>query len=340
MFLPDGTVIPYGMDVPDTSSEMVDLLEVNNIMVGEIQEVIYPSSDRSKTKRFIEYNVLAQYRANGIGNQRFFYNVLQLTHFGSISDHSFAVLRADSKAGDTSTKKDEVEFEGIGRGSKVVLACLNSEAASAYIIGCIPDPADKSQKDIKDGELGFHWAYNGIELTVNNDGEATVTYTGKRDSKNKTDVGDDVPGSSITFDKDGGIKISDKDGKNALFVDHKNKKIIISRDSAFELGDATDKMLLGESFRDAQKKLNNDLQAKFKTLQQLASQASTAASTASGKMVTPVYGAVAAAADFVQIAAYMQIMSQTLAQISQSFQSFENSASQKNSFLSKKNAAD
>lgn len=332
----DNTIIPSFLQDGDDDDRFLALDQAGRteLIIGEVKDIIYPSDEASLSKTVIEYNVWAQVRTAGVTEGILFYNCRLASYLGSKADKTTFVLRANPRAGEQRGSQ-----AGFGNGSKVLIQCLNGESVYPIIVGGAFDPEDKSQKDIPEDELFYQWVYNGISIGINNDGEVTVTYGGKTDADGKTDVKDSVKGSYAKFAKNGNVVISDNDGKNSVTVDHENKKVVIKRDEAFELGDATDKMLLGESFRKEHKKLNTKLQSLSTTLQNLSQQAGQAAATAGGKMAVPLTGAVAAATDVAQVGAFLIAASQIFKQMADAFQAFEN-AGIKTNYLSAKNKAD
>jgi hypothetical protein len=298
--------------------------------MGEVQELIWPSDKRNLNKRVIEYRVMVQHRGGGTGVTKMYDHCVLINPIGSLADYMVWTLRADKSAG----RKDSV-----GTGSKVLLLCINGESNNAVIIGGIRDDQDDAEEKGTKDDPGHHlrFAFNGIGVTVDNDGQLTVTYGGATKADGTTDVDDSKIGTSLFLDKDGGARLGDKDAKNSFFVDHANSKVVISRDTAFELGAHTDFMLLGQSFRQAQQQMNAQLQAQLQTLQQLLITAGTAIATTS-TAPTPVPGLpqpTLAPAGAALIAA-----AQIAAQMGQTIQQFEQAAAQKNSFLSKYNSAD
>lgn len=302
---------------------------------GEVQKIIYPDDDASRTKKVVEYDVWVQHRANGTGAGVMYCNCRLGSLFGGVADDSSHTLRVPKTP---STK--EKGSNGLGLGSKVLLLCINGERNNAVIVGGMRDPKAED-KDAKDKGHNFFAVFNGVSVVVDKDGQLTVTYGGKTevDGKKSDDVKDEQVGSYVKFGKNGNISVSDKDGKNSVVIDHENKKVLIKRDEAFELGDATDKMLLGQSFRDAEKQKNEKVQKLTDQISQLRQQQSTALTTAAGKVLGPFMSA-GAAVDLAQAGALGIAISQLEKQVAEAIGAFEQAAGQKNSFLSKKNSAD
>lgn len=301
------------------------------LRLGEIADVLYPDDERNLSGRFVEYKVVVQHRSGGTAVTKVYDNCLLANLYGSLADKKFFTLRADPESLTTGTAVPS-------KGAKVLLACINGESNNAVIIGGITDQKDEFQKDLKkdDKDFSSYELFNGIEHIINKDGELTITYKGATKLDGTTDVSDDVAGSFVKWDKDGNITVSDKDGKNAVIVNHKDGKVIIARDKNFELGEATDEMLLGKSFRDEQSKMHqkiNGYNAVLKNLLQVVGSNLTTAGTtpiAPGSTL-PTLGV--AGALMLQVA-------QQIGNIDQAIQDFENAAQGKNGFLSKKNKAD
>ncbi len=299
------------------------------IRYGEIQEIIYPDDDRSVSKKFTEYNVLVQFRDSGAGTALIFNNCLLSNMLGGLADHCEYTLRAPK----TPSIKDSKNY-GLGLGNKVLIACLNGERSNAYIIGGKRDPQDGG--DDKDKGHHYSWLFNGIKAEVNKDGEYILTYTGmtKIDGKLDDSVDSKSPGSSLSMLKNGDMKLLTKDAKQLIHLDNVNGKLILKRDKALEIGDATDAMLLGKSFRDGHKQMHDKLKQLFGTAKDLAQQAGTqlssAVSTAPGAPIPTVQSA----------GALLIGLSQVFNQMSQAIDAFEQGAQAKNSYLSKKNSSD
>lgn len=298
---------------------------------GEVQEIIYPDDDRSRSKKFVEYNVFVQYRDGGVGTGVIYTNCMLADGLGSLADSTHFMLRAP----ETPSIKDKKNY-GLGKGSKVLIACLNGERSNAYIVGGKRDPEDERDKKSKD--LGHHysWEFNGMAVFVNKDGEYELLYRGKTDIDGKVnkDVADDAKNSRLQFLKNGNINLATKDGKQQVLLDSENGKVSIQRDKALEIGEHTDKMLLGESFRKNHKQMHDEMKQQFgllkDLLQQAGTQLSSAVSTAPGAPIPTVQAA----------GALLVTASQVAGQLQQAIDDFEVAGEEKNSYLSKKNSSD
>jgi hypothetical protein len=301
---------------------------------GEVQEVVYPNDPKSLSKKFVEYSVFVQHRANnGTALGKMYNHVTLANTFGGLADQCHWTLRADATP---STKQKGAN--GLGKGSKVVMLCLNGENNNAVILGGLRDQADVSGfggKEAKDLGHYFHFNFNGVSADVDKDGQFTLAYNGKTEVDGTTKVDSSKVGTTFLLDKDGNAKLGDKDGKNSLLIDHVNGKVIIKHDKALELGDATDFMLLGQSFRQEQQKMNNQLLSMLNTLKGLLTTVAAAMTAAGTSMVTPIGGAVAAAPQFTTAGTALTAATNAVGQMAQAIQNFEQAGGSKNSFLSK-----
>jgi hypothetical protein len=122
-------------------------------------------------------------------------------------------------------KPDPTRAFDAKAGDAVLVAFLNGEAREAVILGGLIHPARKSNLDITKGPQ-YISEFNGVETSINNDGEYKLTFKAiptnikKLDDKPQTKLpaptyDDKVGGSFLHFDKTGSIEINDKD-KNGI----------------------------------------------------------------------------------------------------------------------------
>jgi hypothetical protein len=166
--------------------------------MGEVQEMIPPTNPKNISKKVNEYTVYVQHMSNNTMVGRMYNYCTVSNMFGSIADSLSYTLRADPSAGRSSA-------EGIGKGAKVLMMCINGSNANAVILGAIHDSSDKP-----DGDEGHHFTFvfNGVEININDAGELKLSIHGKTDLDGKTEE-DDV-GTTITLSKAGGLDISCK----------------------------------------------------------------------------------------------------------------------------------
>lgn len=196
---------------------------------GEVQAIYGKNHAMNVSKKFTEYDVYVQHRANHTAVSKMYNHVYAMDAFGGIADTYTYTLRADASGNRFPLKP--------GLGSKVLILCLNGENDNAVIIGGIRD----SNGPVDDPALGhhLHWRFNGIDASINKDGELVIEYQGAQNNDGSLADGVDEKstGTTITFSKDGNVEIADavKDGdqtvaKNLILLDHVNSKIVITAD--------------------------------------------------------------------------------------------------------------
>jgi hypothetical protein len=332
---PGGDIVPSILAVSPRRGAHEDNNSFNNffLRMGEVIEIMYPDDKRSRSKKFTEYRVLVQERSNGTGTGRVYENCLLMNPLGGIADFSSQTLRVD--------KDDDRTKAGLGKGTKVLIQCINGEQNSAVIVGGLRDETDK--RDEKSKDLGHHfvWHFNGIAIYIDKDGQLLLEYKGKTDIDGSVndDVSDDAKGSKAMFLKNGDIKLQTKDAKQLIHLDAENGKVIIQRDKGLEIGEATDEMLLGKSFRDNQKQLHDELKQYLGLAKNMMQQAGTQLNTAGGAVAGP-FMAAAAGPSMIAAAQLLIQVSTIFDQMKQAIDDFELAGQDKNSYLSKKNKAD
>lgn len=248
--LEDNSVIPSYMGSMAQGDSYGDPGTMTNLSfkTGEVREIIYPDDKRNVNQRFIEYIVEVQEKdGSGPGTSTRYAGCVVSNLFGSVADILRFTYRAD--------KKDQPTEDGIGVGAKVAMLCVNGDTTKAVIIGGFRDTGTDTSgdlpqgKDLKDDGHNLFFEFNGIQISINKDGELQVRYRGatKVDATLSDDADADAEGSTIIFTKEGGIKAYTKDEAQFVHIDHKNKKLDILADEqwhvkvnkklAFEAGD-------------------------------------------------------------------------------------------------------
>lgn len=230
----DGTYIPHYLG-EETRGEVRPNSNLNSIAlrVGEVKAIVYPKDkvSISDKHKWVEYTVeVVQQNGRSTVSSTLYHGCVVGRLFGGIADRMHYTLRPD-------TKKGGSKPGGIGVGSKVLLLCINGNRTNPVIISGLPDD-DKGQADDKQDGHNLLFEFNGINATVNNDGELTVMFRGA------TDVNGDIPntndakeasGAKLIMNKDGGIKLHSKDESQFIFIDNKNKKINILADDEWNV---------------------------------------------------------------------------------------------------------
>jgi hypothetical protein len=343
-------ILPSHLDVHETPRyHDGDVFNNTRLRMGEVQEIVYPNEAKSLSKKFVEYSVYVQHRSRtGTSVGKMYNHCVLVSTFGGVADQFHFMLRADTTP---STKKKG--SNGLGLGSKVLLLCINGEHSNAVILGGLRDQSEKKSgfgdKEAKD--LG-HYAYfnfNGVAAYIDNDGQFLLSYNGKTKVDGTTDVDKKSRGTRMAFLKDGSWNINTRDPNDPennqeqfIFLDHANHNTVhqakdswtlqvggpakVKADSGLKVGDATDHMLLGESFRQEQKAMHSQLK-------NLLQQAAVQLNSAGINMGTPISGAVQAGPQIVAAANLILAAANVI-------DAFEQKASAKNSFLSQNNQSD
>lgn len=151
------------------------------LRIGEVKEIIQPSDPRSISKKFREYTVFVQRRANGTYTNMTYENCLLANRFGTSGDRTKYTLRVDPqyKAGDDSS------FTSPGLGARVLIACINGDMHNAIIIGGISNPVDGSEEGELERGHYYEFEFNGVRLAIEKDGSLKLGVQGPTDTSGK-----------------------------------------------------------------------------------------------------------------------------------------------------------
>lgn len=182
----------------------------------------YPTSnERNKSKLTTEYDVMVVEQHEDKGATTILYrNCMSSEGLGSIADFFEKALRPKKKK---TTKGDSINLKGQD-GAIVLMLCLDGMSDKGIIIGQMTHPDRKTK--LKDEGPYLEGEYNGLNIKVDTDGSATLTFRGATDSEGKpTDAkqGDTI----VKIEKDGSYQVSHKtitqrlakDGKASLTAD-------------------------------------------------------------------------------------------------------------------------
>lgn len=376
--LEDSSVVPSYLGLRSQGEEQDPGHQTNlSLRTGEVREIVYPDDPKNVNRRFIEYVVEVQEKdGNGPGTSTRYANCVLSNPLGSVADIFRYTLREDDK--------NQAPEDGIGVGAKVLVLCVNGQTARGVIIGGLRDTGTDKEgtkqqgKDSKDDGHNLFFEFNGVQISINKDGELKVMYRGatKVDGTLDDNANADAEGSTVIFNKDGGIKAYTKDEAQFVFLDHANKKIDILADeewhvkvnkkisveagdtitirgdagidvtasndvtiksSGVKVGDATDAWMLGSTYRQAEGQMNQQLSGYLTSLATAISTAATALQAAATAQKVPIGGAVAASIPLQAAATALTSAGPLLSQMGSAITSFESNGS---SYLSKKNKND
>jgi hypothetical protein len=313
--LDDGTIVPSYLGI--VRPERVHDTGVHTnvaLHVGEVKEIVYPTDERSISKKRIEYVVLVEHSKESSAMVQAKYGAMPTgSVFGGVADFTHYTLRADP---------EDLQQEAHGMGSKVLLACINGRINNCIILGGIPDP--KSPNDSEDDGHNFVWQFNGINLTVNDDGEVTVTRNGPSTIKGELRDGEDSS-------KQGGAAQLDKDGNFNVTVPTK----VYLKSAGVQTGDATDATVLGDTYRNAEGQMHQKVAAALSSASGAVGGAVAGIATAGTQL--GLGNNAGAAAALATVSTALGQMASQLANAAAAIQAFEAQASW---YLSTKNKSD
>lgn len=222
-------VIPsfYSLRNESDSRSHTDYLNNYALRLGEVKEIIYPEDPRSRTKKHVEYNVVVQSVDNGTIATRPFYNCTLANDFAGFADYTYRALRTDPRTNGVNPS----------RGSKVLILCLNGSEYGAIIISGIRDDQQSDLGRQKKG-LQFESVYNGVALSIADDGSFTVEYRGPTTVDGLLDTKkakEESVGTTVSVGNDGTFKVSTKKDNQSIVIDHKNHTVSITGDKKMTL---------------------------------------------------------------------------------------------------------
>lgn len=221
----NGAVLPNGL-LSDTANNMMagfnKTYKNNALRIGVVVASYPTSDDKNRSKLTTEYDVLVVEQHEDKGSTTLLYrNCMSSEGLGSIADFFEKALRPKKKK---TTKGDSVNLKGQD-GAIVLLLCLDGMSDKGIIISALTHPDRKTT--LKDEGPRLEGEYNGLNIKVEKDGSATLTFRGATDSEGKVldkEQGDTV----IGIEKDGSFQVKHKtitqrlakDGKASLTADN------------------------------------------------------------------------------------------------------------------------
>jgi hypothetical protein len=300
------------------------------IMIGRVVDV-YPTNHKlNKSKKFLEYSVAVEKRANnGILSTVVIPNCSVMNLYGGRAD--FEVWTPRKAVLSTADGADRAVLDN---GSQVLVACINDSSAYGVIIGGV----SHSQSTETEADAGVSWRrrFNGCDMSINKDGEFTLEFTGSTDDAGKVTADTANSNSKLVMSKDGSIKLQTKEGNQFFHLNHEKKTINMQSDGdtihetktagytvnapaglihlnaikGTKLGAGTDKMLMGSTYRTAEITKNTARIAGFTALAAQIATTGVALGVAGGSLAAtatlhsiPVAGPVLGAPTFVAAAA-------------------------------------
>jgi len=189
-----------------------------------------PDGKKQSDRKFYVYDVICQQvDAYGAEVEVLYRRCRQMESLGNSADRSSYTLRAASEF------TGHISQKVLDTATKVVLLCGNGRSSSPVILGCLQHGGGVAQKE-EDGH-NFAFEFNGVQQTINKDGELQIRYRGatKIDGTLDDNANADAEGSTLIFNKDGDIKVYTKDEKQFIHLNHKDKKLEILADEEWNV---------------------------------------------------------------------------------------------------------
>lgn len=220
----NGAVLPTGLLDSNAGAMMAGFNKTyrnNALRIGVVVAAYPVSDDKNRSKLTTEYDVLVIEQHEDKGSTSLLYrNCMSSEGLGSIADFFEKTLRPKKKK---TTKGDSVNLKGQD-GAIVLLLCLDGMSDKGIIISALTHPDRKTT--LKDADPRLEGEYNGLNIKVEKDGSATLTFRGATDSEGKVldkNQGDTI----IGIEKDGSFQTKhktitqrlDKNGKASLTAD-------------------------------------------------------------------------------------------------------------------------
>jgi len=207
MMLPNGTVFPSALFSlsEDSATNVYDKNYKNfALRVGIIAEYIPSNSPKSVNKVYPEYNVTV-YEQNGKagGTPTLYKNCTTAQGFGSIADYFEYGLRGQETKFNGGNGVDSYGQDG----ALVLMLCINGQGDRGIIVSALGHPNRPSS--LKPDELGLFFEYNGVKLSIDNEGALGFSFNGATDSFGKP-VDKAQGTTSVSIDKEGTLKIQNK----------------------------------------------------------------------------------------------------------------------------------
>lgn len=220
----NGAVLPSGLLGEADANMMAGFNKTyrnNALRIGVVCASYPVSDDKNRSKLTTEYDVLVMEQQENQGTTTLMYrNCMSSEGLGSIADFFEKALRPKKKK---TTKGDSVNLKGQD-GAVVLLLCLDSMSDKGIIISALTHP-DRKTTLVGEGPR-LEGEYNGLNIKVEKDGSATLTFRGA--TNNDGSLVDDSQGPTVLgVEKDGSFQIKhktitqrlDKNGKADLTTD-------------------------------------------------------------------------------------------------------------------------
>lgn len=204
MKLKTGAVLPYGLLEQDKHSLVGGFNKTYKnfaLRAGIVIRSYNTDNNLNVSKLVPEYDVVViEQDGNRAITPITYRNCIASSSFGSIADYFETRLRAQDKV--TNKFSQGRDFNGQD-GAIVLLLCLDGAAEKAIIIGALPHP-DRESK-LKGDDKILAGEFNGLSISIANDGSANLTFKGETDNSGKP-LDDTQGDTTVDIEKDGTVQ--------------------------------------------------------------------------------------------------------------------------------------
>ena len=203
--LRDGGVLPFGLMGLDSQSMLSGFNKTYKnfgLRAGIVVKSYSIDNDQNLSKLAPEYDVVViEQDSNRAITPITYRNCISANSFGSISDYFEARLRSQKTIDNKQTQGKD--FSGQD-GAIVLLLCLDGSSEKAVIIGALNHP-DRKTKLVGEEKV-LSGEFNGLSISVADDGSANLTFKGATDNKGKP-LDSSQGNTTVDIEKDGSVQL-------------------------------------------------------------------------------------------------------------------------------------
>lgn len=259
----EGAVVPPYAKDPTPNNYSTNPSRGMYLRIGRVIAAYSPQDSGSQSKKVMEYDVevVDGTPTSMLAN----FKILRCQvadSFGGAADFSRWTPRVCQQADPVSAEPENL----------VLVQCINGKLFQGVIVGGMPNSLNG--EDYADGH-SFVWQFNGVRAQVDKEGQFNLSFKGATNADGTLASGADSNASGATFQitKDGSIKFFTKDENQFLGFNHTSRTVALTSDKEMKLtsksaliktsstgvhlGDATDDMVKGSTYRTQEAAMNN-----------------------------------------------------------------------------------
>jgi len=188
-----------------------------HLLEGQVIKVHFTDDKSNLSKKFVEYDVIAR---NSSGGSVTYSNCRNILDISGYNDYKETILEPNEVA--LSGKLAKSNSPDNMNGTMVILGFLDGSIDKPIIMGGFPHRKNKAAT--KSDGIRLKREFRGLEFNINKDGEYCITQKGPRNPDGK--FKNDQVNTSVKFDKDGNIDVSQSNGETLV------NNIILSKTEA------------------------------------------------------------------------------------------------------------